>query len=937
MPQLRIVAAGKSPQAQANARGHLFESLMAEVLRHHSCTIDKKPTVNYAGMEIDIDGHETLSRVPIYAECKCYDTDVEAPKLQAFYGKYMTRWRKDPRCRGLFIALPGLTGPAKGFWREECENAKDTTVTLLEEEGVLKSIYNASITVLGKDIAAQVFTAIGTAGDQILLYTDHGPMWVQYVVPHGSAIADRYLLFGKDGKPITDPQTVEYLQEVYPELNGFRAIPPASGPPGVSENIPSPREDEQVVEVRGSSSWFEYQFPASPEFFVGRTELLNEVRTLVDDILDHKTSARGLLFTGNSGWGKSSAVLASANLLRQLGHFALVIDCRSISSSQSVLRIVDFALKRMFTEKGELFQTTPTPISGFESAVQALLTHSRELQAERRLLFVFLDQFENVFFLPDTLRRLRDLLLKVCDAEANFVLGFAWKTDLIGETSEFPYQERDALAGASKALFLEPFSDVETKTLLDKLRSELRTELRKDLRFFLSEFSQGFPWLLKKLCAHVKTQREAGVPQLEIANRLLNIQQLFIDDLRGLAPEEDDALRRIAKSAPISFLELSEHYNSKIVQSLIDRRLVVRIGSRYDIYWDIFRDFLNFNRVPIQENYLLRMQVGAISKAVSRLIRAGKAMDIADFRHEMKFSEHSAMNVVRDLRLLGLATVESGQLSANIAIDSKTDESEIFQSIRPYVRERLVQNRLVSRLIHELQTERSFMLDEVAERLSAWCPYVTATHATWQMYARILATWMDIADLATFNVKNFSLEYYEPSTEFRERDIHFTRTRGFGLLVPTVQYSPVEQIALEIAESLEGRKPDWKKFSKSTIQKAFATLEDLGFMTKTEKGFRMVTDFSAIMRAAPLRRETFKLAVLKLDVFRKFLSILDKHKVAGKPHSELGRELRELLGVEWKDGTAKTHVKIMLDWARHLNIAPGRFAQLARKSKSPPA
>ena len=100
MGRLRILASGNSPQAQAQARGELFENLMTLVLRHYGYHIDNKPNVNYAGMEIDIEGKATLTDVPLYAECKCHETDISSPRLQEFFGKYMTRWLKPESTEG---------------------------------------------------------------------------------------------------------------------------------------------------------------------------------------------------------------------------------------------------------------------------------------------------------------------------------------------------------------------------------------------------------------------------------------------------------------------------------------------------------------------------------------------------------------------------------------------------------------------------------------------------------------------------------------------------------------------------------------------------------------------------------------------------------------------------------------------------------------------
>jgi hypothetical protein len=71
---IRIVANGHTPQLRAQQRGKLFEKLMAETLRFYGYSIDRIPSVNYAGMEIDIEGKASITGILLYAECKCYET-----------------------------------------------------------------------------------------------------------------------------------------------------------------------------------------------------------------------------------------------------------------------------------------------------------------------------------------------------------------------------------------------------------------------------------------------------------------------------------------------------------------------------------------------------------------------------------------------------------------------------------------------------------------------------------------------------------------------------------------------------------------------------------------------------------------------------------------------------------------------------------------------
>jgi len=268
MGRLRILASGNSPQAQAQARGMLFEKLMAEVLRHYGYSIDRIPRVNYAGMEIDIEGKAIVTGIPLYAECKCYETEVDSPKLQAFYGKYMSLWLRDKRCQGLFIALPGVNSHAKGFYRENCEGKSEITVRLLEEEQVLEAIFQTKSVTRPDAISRAIEKQMGTPGDWVLLYTDKGPFWVQYVIPPGGGIPSGIALFDAMGKPLSDKAILDYLKQLYPELDDFDKI--AVGGPIALQPLSMPQDVEEIVEVRGSSECFEYQFPASPEYFVGR-------------------------------------------------------------------------------------------------------------------------------------------------------------------------------------------------------------------------------------------------------------------------------------------------------------------------------------------------------------------------------------------------------------------------------------------------------------------------------------------------------------------------------------------------------------------------------------------------------------------------------------------------------------------------------------------
>ncbi len=926
MGQLKILAAGDSPQARAQARGKLFEKLMSEVLRQLGYQIDKIPNVNYAGMEIDIEGKSIVMDTPLYAECKCYENEVAAPALQAFFGKYMTRWLNDERSQGLFIALPGINSHAKGFFRENIEkNAKGFTVSLLEEERVLDAIFRIQNIAIPETIKKYIPMHAGIPGDWLLLYTEKGIFLAQYVIPSGRGTASRIAIFSQDGRAISEKATLDYLNELYPELNDFEVVNIDN--PTNLQSLSAQQEKEDIVEVKGSSACFEYQFPASPEHFVGRQNILDDVDSFVEAIINKETSSRGILFEANSGWGKSSVTLAVVDRLRERGHFAVAIDSRSASSSQFILRAVDHALNKLtdlndFLHEDEGYR----PITGFEGAADSLITAGQILEKHNKIIFIFLDQFENLFYLHDALKRIRDLFLQVQDARTNVVLGFSWKSDLVSLASDFPYQTRDAIADSSKRITLNLFTNVETESLLKELSKELNnTQLRKDLKFFLSEFSQGYPWLLKKLCAHVKGQIESGTPQADIANSLLNIEELFQEDLKVLSAEEEDALRQIAKLAPIRVQELSEEFKSEVIQSLVHHRLLVRIGNKYDIYWDIFRDYLASGNIPIQENYVLRMQVGGVLKATKLLAETNRKYSASEFQDIAKLQKNSFYNVLRDMRLLGLVKIDNNRdisLASNLNIE--TDNFE--ENLRIHLQDRLRRNRLVWNLLNILNNDKILTMDHVAKILEDSCPYISAAKKTWLTYAKILVNWMDATDLSLYDNKTDTLSCYTPGpTKVRDQRPLLAKKRGG--ITPSIRYAYIEQIAIRLVEASEqNQKADFSGFADATVEKALNTLGNIGFIERRNKSIYLhdvITNFVLLPESRP---EIFAQSALRMDSFATFVKILEEYKNKRVTLKEISNELKKRLGVEWKEITAIGYTRIMLNWAHCGGLIPKDFS-----------
>ncbi|MDH4206557.1 MAG: ATP-binding protein, partial [Desulfobacteraceae bacterium] len=501
MGKLRIFASGRSQHIRAQARGKLFAEMMTQVLNHDGYHVDHILHSDSAQMEIDVQGKHRKTGFPFYAACRFSETPMPERDLQAFFGRYMIKWHTDRRCHGLFIVLPGLDGAAIKFYREHIKNNTHVTTFLYDEDDALKAISQMPGHVSPDQIADRIPPDIGNPGEGILLYTEKGMFWAYPIISHGGKTPDKIALFDVKGELISDRSIIGYLTKLDPAIANFDNISTGkTGPlqPGLFQDA------DPIVEVNGSSSCFEYQFPASPRYFVGRKSLFSTLDSFSDQVIHNQTTHRGIVFEGPTGWGKSSMVLASVEHLKKMGHFAVAVDCRTASSSTFIPRVIEYTVGKFGDLDGRIVETDQKKkISGFGSAVRIILDTGQILESQNKLLFIFFDQFENILFLPDVLNQIKDLFLKIVEKHTNIILGFTWDKDLVLSSHAFSNKQLDAVADECRKIILTAFSKAEMGMLLKKLGKELDETLTKGLQSFLEKFSQGYPWLLKILCFHV--------------------------------------------------------------------------------------------------------------------------------------------------------------------------------------------------------------------------------------------------------------------------------------------------------------------------------------------------------------------------------------------------------------------------------------------------
>ena len=489
--------------------------------------------------------------------------------------------------------------------------------------------------------------------------TRSGEFWALPVLDSGTGIQSAALLFNAStGTPVTDTATLDWIAKTDTSLS----LPWISGAVG-SQSTATNRlkiELESIVGVPVADNWADYR-PARPEDFIGRETVQTAVFDFLDKVRTKTSPTRLIALKSPSGWGKSSTVLKlasrAANRRNRGKYFLFTVDSRAATTRRFPELAVVTAV-RDATKKGFINTNSQLEFGG-----SASLFSTPEMQAiagtllrEEKVLCVFFDQFEELLYKVDLVEvfdEMRRICAAVEEAQASFVIGFSWKTDGVIPTEHNAYHMWHALADRRFEIELSPFTEKEVSLAINRFARELGERVIPQLRRVLQDHCQGFPWLLKKLCVHILDLSRSGIEQIDILNRSMNIQTLFKKDLENLSSVETGCIKQIATESPAEFFKISQNFGDEVVSRLVNKRLVIRSGTRLTLYWDIFRDYILTERIPyIPVTYVPQVAFSRYVKALDYM--NGKTeLTYADLGTEMSLGEGATDNLVRDLVNVG--------------------------------------------------------------------------------------------------------------------------------------------------------------------------------------------------------------------------------------------------------------------------------------------
>ncbi|MEH1058342.1 hypothetical protein V6U89_24420 [Micromonospora sp. CPCC 206171] len=887
--QVLVLAEGETAAAVNNAKGHLFESFIASLLHEFGFDAPHERNVNVTsdGIELDVAVSSSFTKQSAIAEGKAYSTNVKAQALTSFYGKLNMARFEHPDMHGYLFALPRLV--AQGHESARTAETRDARFHYFDAERVIATLLTRGLI---RTVDAAVPEGL-VVSDPALVIAKEGLYSCVKVLDGNSRRAAEVLVWGRTQetsppRPVLDLlESSDYARELtVRDLSSTRNIPRQAHHADTTSPI--------VVSVRGSSSDFEYQFPASPEFFVGRRLIVAELSKIV-------AKGRGIfILNAQSGWGKSSLALKLKMMVERAGGYALVIDSRTANSPVFVTESLRIAAQNAASH-GLLALPEETSWASLKSAVATL----REAKWNKDSpLLIFFDQFENVFQDEETTRQFRDLALLLNEVVQPILLGFAWKTDLVGWTESHPYRLRDEIRAGSDQIVVGPMGAKDVEALLRRLEKRIGQSLARELRQRLREYSQGLPWLFKKLAGHVIREIEDHAKtQEQLVSEALNVQSLFDSDLAGLQPIEKDAVRHVARFAPVSATEVTDRYDGAVIQSLLDRRLLVAVGEKLDTYWDIFRDFLNTGEVPIEDSYTIGLYPQAVAPVVSLVASSGGDVAISDLASALGASPRSLVNVSRTLRLLGITSYDLTRIRI---IESILEAPEPEFELRRGVSRVLRRHKAFSLLLRLIERQPDGVaIQTYARELPQAFPAIDAQPSTWTTYARAFALWFDYAGLALFNNNTLT----NPTEHYVGRGALLTSKPNPIIKVEHLHDAPGP--SLRLLESMKSEPVDYMTLSVAD-RRAARMLAVLG-LVQEKPGGRIQAAHGALV-GGEVSGEAILEGLKRLPGGVAALAVLQVDgTVSGR---EIGMILKHAAGADWKDSTADGVGKHFRSWAR---------------------
>lgn len=734
-----ILEEGKSNKV----KGNCFENLMYRLLSLHQYKV--RGNINYGGMEIDLIADHKHKNELLYVECKAKQK-VTSDELS----KFCFNADMNDANAGYFFRTQDLESQAGSLLTQIRQKEKYKNLTFFEPDDIIQMLLDGKLIFEKTSVVTQYsvskrFCAITYLGDFFI-----------YLINDSNLYPSEYIIINAIDNSLIVPNDVKsLLHERIDEISELTLINVKENA-GINkiENTFSQISFETISEVQESENWYD-PLPASYTYknFVGRDLIRSQIFDFFKDIQEKKTNKRIFYLNGKSGWGKSSLIAEirgrCRNKFYRNKYFALAIDTRSANSNNFVALAFEKLIQKA-TDAKFLNKSVYTENLNFTSHIDLLSSESvkgimYELEKKDRHLILIFDQFEDIFRKKELFKSFYKFLSDITDLKPNIIVGFSWKSEIVIPIENEAYSFWQQAQQQAREFYINEFGEKEIDALIKQLEKTCG-RLDRPIKNRIKESSRGLPWLTKKLCIHIYEQINAGIRKDKLIEDNLNIISLFNSDIEKVTPKEAKALKLIAKKAQDgSFFDvedIGESIDGKVIESLLHRRLIIKSGSYYNIYWDIFRDYLINKEVPIiGESYLIRQGVNLCLEVFLLFKNKSKSYAVQDLlnSHPKNIGKSTLENILIELINLGviIKISEFYKISnPNISITEDGLKSFITKRFENYTPYKLLQ----------IDKSHAITKESIVKVLKATFKN-EYKDKTWETYSKILLGWFSFSKL----------------------------------------------------------------------------------------------------------------------------------------------------------------------------------------------
>jgi len=904
------VACKKEESKNKKIKGDLLESLSKKLLEAQGYNVIEE--IRIVGAELDLLCKHKVSDKIIYVECKAQKEHISAPILRQLWGTVDS----EEYSEGWLISTSEFTKDAKGFvekWKSKPKE-KSSRLSFYYPGLVINSLIDSSIISSPPiSVAVDFVGETGSLGDWILLVCPYGMYWCVYTLKSGEPYG--VLVYtASNGKQIRDEATLGNLSNLESTLTDYDlniVLENNTSETSESEALPV------VVEVQTGDSWDDYR-PARPQDFVGRDATQKEILNFINSAKNSNES-RVFAITGNSGLGKSSLIAKlrdrSRNKYYKNKYFVYAVDIRGARLSSYILSSLMTCLRKAqnegFGEKIDLNLTDPTtPLTS-----PSIQNYFDSLDKKGQVVCLIFDQFEELYSKPELFgifNSAKDLMLDVAGCKRNFVLGFAWKTDSTTQQDHPAYHMWHELSDHRREYKLDVFDSGEISQSITKFEKEIGQKITAESRHQITHSSQGFPWLLKKLCINLFEGISKGEGSESILVDL-DAGRLFETDLESLSPSELTCLKLVAQKAPADWSEIIEISGTATLNNLVHKRLVIKSGDRLNIYWDIFKDYLLTGRVPvIPFNYIPTTDLASMLN-VCKTLEEVRFIDSVELSRSVSLNEKTIWNIGADLVMFGLAERDGTSFKLHRNMPNYSEEVAL-----KLLRSQLDKHSLKITLYKKMagKTIEPYQIKEI---LISCLPKAKYGEKTWATYSNRLTKFLVYAGfLSRAGNKIIVQDSGAPALD-RQELARIGKQRGRVFSVSASPYAVFEAIELVKKGNLE---------PKDISRNALAVLKR--FELVTTKGNVVTLNNESIEKYGGAIEAIWSVAKNERSLTR-CIEILNKTPdISSK---DLAKQISDEFDLDWSDGSKTRNGGILKQWSGWVNegiqtssipVPPGR-------------